>query len=211
MKKYAVEFTGTFFLMLMITVAAVLGHAGDLAGVAIGGGLMALIYGGGHVSKAHYNPAISLAFLMRGGIKKPDFLPYLGAQFIGAALGAVAGIYLIGPGKTVPSASLEVLPALSAEFFFTLALAWVILQVAMAKGLASNEIYGLAIGAIVMAGVYTVGAISLAVFNPAVALGLAITGKLAWSQIWIPIVGSIAGAIVATFLFQLTCCEDECE
>ena len=216
MKKYVVEFTGTFFLMLIITVAAVLGKAGDLAGLAIGGGLMALIYGGGHVSRAHYNPAISIAFLLRGGMSRTDFWPYVGAQILGAVLGALAGIYLIGVDENgahlaVQAANLQVLPALSAEILFTLALAWVILEVATAKGLASNQIYGLAIGSIVMAGVYTVGDISLAVFNPAVAIGLVVTGKLALAQLWIPMVGSVVGAVAASFLFQVSCCVDRCE
>ena len=210
MRKAIVEFVGTFFLMLIIVIAGVMGKAGDLAGVAIGLGLMALIYGGGHVSRAHYNPAITLAFCIRGEISRHEVLPYLIAQFSSCILGALVGIYLLGPGPAaIEIANLEVFPALVAEFFFTLALAWIILQVAMAPGLAGNQVYGLAIGSIVLAAIYCVGDISLAVLNPAVAIGLVIAGKLALSQLWIPVVASLAGSVAAALLFRLTCCHDD--
>ena len=60
MKKYLVEFIGTFFLVISI-VLAVGGNAGNLAPIAIGTVLIAVIYAGGHISGAHYNPAVTLA------------------------------------------------------------------------------------------------------------------------------------------------------
>ena len=211
MRKAIVELIGTFFLMLIIVIAGVMGRAGDFAGLVIGGGLMALIYGGGHVSKAHYNPAITLAFFLRGEMKKGEALPYLVAQFVGCISGAAIGIYILGPGPAaIETASLEIVPALVAEFLLTLALAWVILQVATAPGLVGNQIYGLAIGSIVMTGVYIMGDISLAVFNPAVAVGLVIAGKLTITQAWIPIIGSLLGGAAAVWVFSMSCCVDDC-
>lgn len=66
MKKYIVEFIGTFFLVLTIGFTVLEPGAGAMAPLAIGSALMVMIYAGGHISGAHYNPAVTLAVWMRG-------------------------------------------------------------------------------------------------------------------------------------------------
>ena len=65
MKKYIVEFIGTFFLVLTICMS-VIGGAGVMAPLAIGSALMVMVFAGGHISGAHYNPAVTLAVYLRG-------------------------------------------------------------------------------------------------------------------------------------------------
>src|SRR5207244_1386062 len=89
------------------------------------------------------------------------------------------------------------LPALTAEFLFTFALVYVVLNTATAKGTAGNTFYGLAIGFTVMAGAFAVGNISGAVFNPAVAVGVSVMGLVAWSNIWIYLLANFAAGAVA--------------
>jgi len=87
MKKLIVELIGTFFLVLTVVVAVA--NGGAMAPVAIGASLMVMIYAGGHISGGHFNPAVSLGALIRGALSMADFVPYVIAQLIGAALAAV--------------------------------------------------------------------------------------------------------------------------
>jgi aquaporin Z len=87
-----------------------------------------------------------------------------------------------------------------AEFLFTFALAFVVLNVA--TGTAINSFYGLAIGMTVMVGAFAVGSISGGAFNPAVAVGLGVMKLVSFSQIWIHIVADLAGGAVAAFTFK---------
>lgn len=203
MNKYLVEFIGTFFLLAIIGLVVIPPGAGDLIPVAIALGLTALIYAGGHVSGAHYNPAVTIAFYMCGKMEARDITPYIIAQLLGGSSGAFIALYLKG-SPTVEVATPEAIPALVAEFLFTFALCFVILNVAIAKGTENNSFYGLAIGFIVLAGVYSVGAISGGVFNPAVALGITLVGLSALENIWIFLAANFAGAAAAALIFKFT-------
>ena len=76
MNKYIVEFVGTFFLVLTIGLAVIPpGDAGTLAPLAIGAVLTVMVYAGGHVSGAHYNPAVTLAVWLRGKCEGKDIAP----------------------------------------------------------------------------------------------------------------------------------------
>jgi aquaporin Z len=90
---------------------------------------------------------------------------------------------------------------LIAEFVFTFALGWVVLNVATARGTHGNSFYGLAIGFTVVAGAYAVGGISGGVFNPAIALGAMVSGLLKWSNIWIYLVAEFVGGAAAAYAF----------
>jgi aquaporin Z len=82
--KYAVEMIGTLFLVFTIGTAVRSGN--PLAPLAIGAVLMAMVYAGGHISGAHYNPAVTLAVLIRGRIEIREAVGYWIAQIVGGLL-----------------------------------------------------------------------------------------------------------------------------
>lgn len=134
MKKYLVEFVGTFFLILTIgSVVMAPNDAGALAPLAIGAALMVMVFAGGHVSGAHYNPAVTVAVFLRGKCAGADVPGYLVAQ----CAGAVAAAMIVGFLKGHPAVSpmqIDVTRARVAEFLYTVALCSVVLNVAASKG-----------------------------------------------------------------------------
>jgi aquaporin Z len=201
LRKAVVEAVGTFFLVLTIGLVAVAPGAGELAPLAIGVALTALVYAGGHVSGAHYNPAVTLAVFLRGKATAADLVPYWVAQLAGAAL-AVPVVGAVNGGFRPQPIAPETLPALLAELLLTFALVWVILNVATARGNEGNSHYGLAIGFTVMAGAYAVGPVSGAAFNPAVAVGITLMGVSPVGNLWIYLVANFAGGAAAALLFN---------
>jgi aquaporin Z len=200
MNKYLTEFIGTFFLVLTVGCTVVPGAAGVIPPLAIGSALMVMIFAGGHISGGHYNPAVTLAVWLRGRCATKDVIPYVVSQIVGAALAAIVVGFLFGPGK--PMIIRDVPQAFVAEFLFTFALAYVVLNVATAKATDNNSFYGLAIGFTVLTGAFAVGGISGGAFNPAVAIGAALMKILQYSQIWIHIVADLAGGAVAAAVFK---------
>src|SRR5258706_6197630 len=193
MNKYVAELIGTFFLVLTIG-CTVIGHgAGPLAPLAIGSALMVMIFAGGHISGGHFNPAVTLGVWLRGKCEAKDVAPYMISQIIGAVLAAFAVKFLKG-GTAVTSLQLATLPALLAEFLFTFALVYVVLNTATAKGTSGNSFYGLAIGFTVLVGAFSVGNIAGGAFNPALAVGSSLMGLSSWSNLWIYLVADFAGA-----------------
>jgi aquaporin Z len=201
MRAYITEFIGTFFLVLAVGLAGGNQYAGALA---IGGMLMAMIFMGGHISGAHYNPAVTLAVFLRGKLAAKDFIPYWIAQIAAAILAAVLVRYvflhpLVGE-KPYPSAN--IFPALLGEFLFTFALVLVILNVATAKGTSGNSFYGLAIGITIVGAAVAGGPISRGAFNPAVGAGL-ITMGVPIQDLWLYIVGPLVGGAAAAAVFKV--------
>ena len=97
MRRYAVEFIGTFFLVLTIGCTGMAAAPGVIAPLAIGSVLMVMIYAGCYVSGAHYNPAVTLGVYLRGRCPAADVLPYWGAQLLGAIVAAwIVGLALKG-------------------------------------------------------------------------------------------------------------------
>lgn len=202
MHKLFVEFIGTFFLVATIGFC-VLGdkNAGDMAPLAIGGALMAIVFAGGHVSGAHYNPAVTLAVFLRGKCDLKDVVPYMVTQIVAAATAAAVVVYMKG-NPVVTAMTPDIPKALLAEFLYTFALCYVVLNVATAKGTSGNSFYGLAIGFTVLAGAYSVGGISGGAFNPAVAVGITVMGLSAVANIWIYLAANFAAAAAAAFVFK---------
>ena len=201
MKKYLVESIGTFFLVFTIGCTVIAPGAGALAPLAIGAALMVMIFAGGHVSGGHFNPAVTLAVWMRGKCPTSDVLPYWVAQIAGAALAAWL-VHFIKVPVTPGALPLGWKAALLVEFLFTFALAWVVLNVATAKGTSGNSFYGLAIGMTVMTGAFAVGGISGGAFNPAVAVGAILMGLGTWANLWIFLVANFGGAAVAALAYK---------
>jgi aquaporin Z len=202
MNKYIAEFIGTFFLVLTIGCTGIGAGSGVIAPLAIGAALMVMVFAGGHISGAHYNPAVTLGILIRGKLKAADVLPYMISQLLAAAA-AAATVKFLRAGVDVTPIVPKIGPALLAEFLFTFALVYVVLNSATAEGTSGNSFYGLAIGMTVMTGAFAVGDISGGAFNPAVAVGISILGISSWSNIWIYLAANFGAAIVAAIVFNL--------
>ena len=203
MRKYLTEFIGTFFLVLTVGMV-VIGGKGDFAPLAIGSVLMVMIFAGAHISGGHYNPAVTLAILLRGKITVRDAIPYMIVQIAGAGLASIVVMYLL-QDKMPDHAELMVdtTKALLAEFIGTFALAFVVLNVATAKGTSGNLFYGLAIGFTVLAMAYALGGISGGAFNPAEAFGISLMRLASWSNFWVYLLGCFAGAALAAVVFKI--------
>lgn len=194
--KLLTELLGTFFLL---TVIALAGPIGPLAPLAIGGMLMALVYMGGHVSGAHYNPAVSLGVFLRGKIGVAELAGYWVAQLVGAALAFAFGYLVSGrSGGIHPGPHVHWLSALAVETAFTLALVTVVLNVALTEQTRGNSFYGLAIGAVIAAAAFVGGPISGGAYNPAVGFGAtfgsAVFAGGGWSDLWLYLAGPLLGA-----------------
>lgn len=203
MKKYLVEFVGTFFLVLTIgNVVMAPNDAGTLAPLAIGAALLAMVFAFGHVSGAHYNPAVTVAVFLRGKCGAGDVPGYIIAQCAGAGAAALAVLFLKGGPAAAPM-QIDFARALVAEFLYTFALCSVVLNVATCRGTSGNSFYGLAIGFTVLAGAYSVGAVSGGAFNPAVALGATLMGLFSAANIWVYLVANFAAAAAAAAFFKV--------
>lgn len=203
MHKALVEGLGTFFLVLVIGLSVIAPGAGAMAPLAIGAALMVLVYAGGPISGAHYNPAVTLAATLAGKCEWKDTGSYMIAQVIGAVL-ASAYVGLLKPDSLSVPMQPAILPALLAELAFTFLLAYVVLNVTTTKKSAGNSYFGLAIGFTVMAAAYAVGNISGGAFNPAVAVGVTLMNLVTPSSLWIYLVANFAGGALAAQVFRLT-------
>jgi len=206
-KKTITEFTGTFFLVLTIGLT-VMGQA-PLAPLAIGAALMVMVYMGGPISGAHYNPAVTLAVLLRGKIGGGEAVRYVIAQMAGALAAAAIALLIMGDTLEVaPSPQYSMGAALLAEVLFTFALALVVLNVATVDATAGNSYYGLAIGFTVFTGAVAVGGVSGGAFNPAVGLGANLIDAMLGdggtiANAWLYLVGPLTGGALAAVVFRM--------
>lgn len=208
MKKLLTEFIGTFFLVFTIGTSVASGSS--LAPLAIGTALMVMVYAGGHISGAHYNPAVSFAVWLRGRIGSMEMIQYWIAQLLGGIIGAITSHVITGMDEStvmMPQAGIAFAMPVLAELLGTFALAFVVLNVATSKNTAGNSYFGLAIGFTVMAMAVAVGGISGGAFNPAVGLGRALADTFVGSgnslgSSWIYIVGPLLGGGFAGLIFN---------
>lgn len=198
MGKYIVEFIGTFFLVLTV------GLSGNP--IAIGAVLGAMVYMGGYVSGAHFNPAVTLAIWIQKKIETKQAAIYAAVQIVAAIAAAAVYQFVHGGHMTVaPGNGVSFSSALVAEVLFTFALVSVVLHTAVSKKTAGNDYYGLAIGAILMVGAFAVGGISGGAFNPAVGLGpnlyylSALSDNL--SNLALYLVGPLLGGLIASVVY----------
>ena len=201
MRKYIAEFIGTFFLVLTVGCTVIPSAAGVIPALAIGAVLMVMVFAGGHISGGHFNPAVTFAIFIRGRLEMKDVIPYWVAQIAAGIVAAFVAVWLVGKDGT-PLEVTNIPAVFVAEFLFTFALAYVVLNCATAKGTLDNSFYGLAIGFTVLAGIFAVGAISGGAFNPAVATGAAVMKLLKISDIWIHIVAELAAGLIAGLTFK---------
>ncbi len=208
LRKYLVEFIGTFFLVLTVGCTVLPGTLnmemakGIIPPIAIGSALMIMVYAGGHISGGHYNPAVTLAVTLRGKCKPEEAPIYMLCQALGAILAGFVALQLLIQKTPPEPKALELIPTFTAEFLFAFALCYVVLNVATAKATEGNSYFGLAIGFTVVVGAFAVGGISGGAFNPAVALGAAFMNLIPRSQAWIHILANFVGGAVAALTFN---------
>ena len=198
---YATEAVGT--LLLMFTVGVCVRSGSPLAPLGVGAVLMALIYAGGHISGAHYNPAVTVAALIRRRIGAREAVGYAVAQVIGGVVGAeLVRVVVPTAGPVLAPSGAQLLAVFVAELVFTFALSYVVLNVATSRDHADNGFYGLAIGFTVTAGAVAVGGVSGAVFNPAVLIGGALLGLFAVPTLGVYLVAQLLAGAAAGAVFR---------
>jgi len=205
--KLVVEFIGTFFLVFTVGMTVKSPDAAALAPLAIGSALMVMVYAGGHFSGGHYNPAVTLGVTLRGKCTWADAIPYWVAQFLAAVAAGACVLFIKGTGAPVPppatpGTTYNIAAWFLAEFLFTFALVYVVLNSATAKGTAGNSFYGLAIGFTVMVGAFAVGPVSGGAFNPAVGLGVTVMGLADVSHLVVYLLACFLGGAVAALVFN---------
>ena len=211
-QKLIAEFIGTLFLTYTSCLTAVWGSSGDFhPGFAIAAILMAMIYSLGYISGAHFNPAVTIGVWIRGSCEKADVLPYIATQSIAGVFGALlsgfthTGEHSRGSLETTELLlNSEIHEVLLAEFLFTFALVYVILNVATSEATSGNQYYGVAIASVVFAGAISVGDVSMASFNPAVTISLITVGKLGITQSWLHFAPHLTAGVLASLAFNKT-------
>jgi len=206
--RLAAELFGVALLVFFGPGSAVISAYRDgaitLEGIAAANGLivMALIYSLGHISGAHFNPAVTLAFALFRHFQPREIAPYIAAQCAGAILGAVLLWALFGDaiesGVTGPSGTDA--QSFGVEVVLTFALMFVITAVATDVR-AVGQAAAIAIGATVFIDVLIGGPISGGSMNPARSLGPAVVGgefSDYWIYLFAPIIGAALGALAYT-------------
>jgi aquaporin Z len=213
MKKYIIEFIGTFFLVATICLT----NGNFLAPIAVGGLLAAMIYLGYSLSGAHYNPATTIAILILKKISFKDSVIYILVQLTAGCCGALIYFFVWGRNSGIPRPNMEIniMKPLFVEAMFTFIMILVILYVAASKKTTGNSYYGLAIGLTVTGIAIAATNTSGGVFNPAVGLGPMVVDKLLgtcscnpFEYGWIYFVGPIVGSVIAAFTFRFLNPED---
>lgn len=206
MRAYLTEFIGTYFLVLTIGLT-VLGGT-PFAPLAIGGSLMVMVFMGGHVSGAHYNPAVSVACAMRKKLPWSEVPPYVAAQLAGAVAAALTVRAILGQTFTLePAEGIGTTTAIAVEALYTFALGLVVLNVATIQKTKGNSFYGLAIGFTIVVAAFAGGPLSGGAFNPAVGFGPILVHSIfadgTLGDLWIYVVGPLAGGVAAAGAFAI--------
>lgn len=218
-KKYLAELFGTMFLVLLACGSAVL--AGPKIGVlgiglCFGLVLLCLCYCIGNISGCHVNPAVSFAMFLDGRLSGKDFVGYVVAQLVGAAIGGAILYWFVSaaPGfdfggitgennlaTNVLQPGATPAMALVSEILLTFFFLLVILGATDEKKGAGN-FAGVAIG-IALALVNIVGiTVDNCSVNPARSFGPALFSPAAWGDFWIMVVGPLVGAALAVLLWK---------
>ena len=201
LRRGIAEFVGTFALIFVGMGSIVFIQSNLLVGVALAHGLTIAIMASavGHISGGHFNPAVTLGFLVTRRIVPSLAALYWLAQFGGAVLGALA-LRALFPGEANLDAGVPVVnptinagQAVAIEALLTFFLVWVVFATAVDPGGAFKTISGLAIGLTITLGVLATGPLTGAAMNPARALGPEIVFNI-WDDFWVYLVGPPIGA-----------------
>jgi len=215
LSKGAAEAIGTFAIVFAgcgaIVISGQPASALPIAAVPVVFGLIVtvMIYAVGHISGAHFNPAVTAAFAVARHFPLRQVLLYWTAQLLGAftAVGLLAFLFPDGSnfGTTIPS--VDPLRALVWETVLTFFLMFVITAVSTDTR-AVGVMAGVAIGGTVMLDAFVGGPMTGASMNPARSLAPAIMSGN-FSNLWIYLVGPVVGAVLAAKLYELIRCEHE--
>ncbi len=219
-QKALAEFVGTFALIFIgagsiVAAGAAGGGAGGagLVTIAIAHGLViaTMVSAVGHISGAHFNPAVTAGALVTGKISLSDSGTYLVAQLAGAT--AAAGLLRVAVpeslwrevslGTPLLGNGVSSGQGLLIEAVLSFLLVWVIFATAVDSAGAFGKIAGLAIGFVVLMDIMMGGPFTGAAMNPARSFGPALVGG-AWADEWVYWVGPIAGGVAAASLYQVT-------
>lgn len=204
-RSYTVEFIGTFFLVFTVGCVLLLGGDGVINAIAIGFALMIMVYAGGHVSGGHYNPAVSLAAVIRKSLPASELIPYVIAQLLGATAAVMIVNHFSGHIANFEGCAFNMWPMVTGEFLFTFALCYVVLMTATNRETRGNSYFGLAIGSTVTVGIFAVGSVlCYGAFNPAVAMALGMMNIACWQSVFVTIVTNLAAGAIAAFLYNFT-------
>ena len=208
-RRYVAEAVGTFGIVFAPVAASATGHfsGGDsslMAAAWVSGlSVLAMIYALGHISAAHFNPAVTLGFAVAKRFPWRYVVPYWLSQIAGAVVAAGLVTLFFGPGHGthVPAAG-PVSRDIVLEGVLTFFLMLVIIVVATDLR-ANGAVPGLAIGLVVVSNVLIGGPLTGGSMNPARSLGPALfAGGPALAHYWIYIVGPCLGAVVAAVLYE---------
>lgn len=200
--RFCAEFLGTFFLVFTICLVP--------NPFAIGFIFIALVYMAKNVSGSHFNPAVTLAVLLKKKIEPLGAAIYMISQCAGAfAAAALFNILFKSMPYPKPLASIGALEALLIEIIFTFIFVATILTITSDK-LTNNHVYGLVIGLTLTGIIFAGGDISGGVFNPAVGIGPilmdTINGGSSINHLWVYIIGPMVGGILAALHSCWSCC-----
>ncbi len=203
------ELVGTFALVFVAMGSIAFIQSNLLVGVALANGLTIAVMASavGHISGGHFNPAVTLGFLVTRRIGPALAALYWLAQIAGAVLGALALRALfpseanLDTGVPVVNPAINDLQGVAIEALLTFFLVWVVFATAVDPGGAFKTISGLAIGLTVAIGVLATGPLTGAAMNPARALGPEIVFN-SWDDFWVYLVGPPVGAAVAALAYE---------
>ena len=221
LRRAAAEFVGTFALVFIgagSILAAAAATDPTIVGVALAHGLTiaVMVSAVGHISGAHFNPAITLGFLVTRRIDAVLAAIYWVTQFAAAALAALL-LRLIFPealreptGLGVPQLNIGIQSgwAVVLEAILTFFLVWVVFATATDPGGAFKSIAGLGIGLTITAAILIAGPMTGAALNPARAFGPQVVESF-WADGWVwyvgPLLGGAAAALAYEFLYLRPC------
>jgi aquaporin Z len=211
-RKLLAEWLGTFFLVFVICCVNDLAQKNNQGGLAVGTALTVAVFSLGHISGAHFNPAVTFGAWCAGFVPGKELIAYIVVQLIGGWVGSLIAYSFEGDAEfpvtqPVNDSSSHVFKMFMAEFICTTTLVNAVLQTAYSKQ-RGNHFFGISIGFTVLASAYAVGKTSGGSFNPAVTTSLMITHAIANSATplkWWPIymIAEFFGGFVAFCFFCL--------
>ena len=197
---FGLVFAGTGAIIINAESGGVIGHVG--IGLSFGLIIMVMIYATGHISGAHFNPAVTIAFAAARHFPLSNVPVYISGQLIGAILASslLRGMFgnTANLGATLPAGSDR--QSFLLEIVLTFFLMFVIISVATDVR-AVGQAAAIAIGGTVGLEAIFAGPISGASMNPARSLAPALISNT-WDSQWLYIIGPIAGAVIGAFVYQ---------